>query len=468
MRQPGRPPGCFVTAQYSASPREPFGAAATLLSTRAAFTRARQSTLALEAAAPHGMFSSLTDALGLGSDAPTAPPSAPAQPARADFLKGLKDRLTLQIAGSGQRLRGPILAISETTDSFLMDSIAAQNKRFAAIWPADVEFDEQDAVDAFIALVTKARELDPRLQKRFDQVVPKKASEAKFWWRYFGHVHALLVRVAPTPEEMLADLMEKLPPARPLAERKFAPAAGALISSGDLPRAKVLEWLENAATVLSDDDLLNELGDEAVAAARAEQAAEAAAEAAEGAEAGAEASAEASAAAAPSADDLRRIAGRLCLSYQMELLEHKGIERLYGCAQMHPPQLMRRFGKAGGEAGEVDEEVQQALQQFIGVCQQAPAAAVAKLAQKPAEDVAMRKFKPAEKLESGEGIATARLTAVVKALRTMIEDKATAEAALEAAKASVAADERNASSPELAQKSCMDLVRAAMMASDGF
>jgi len=40
----------------------------------------------------------------------------------------------------------------------------------------------------------------------------------------------------------------------------------------------------------------------------------------------------------------------------------------------------------------------------------------------------------------------------------MIEDKATAEAALEAAKAAVAADERNASSPELAQKSCMDLV----------
>ena len=229
------------------------------------------------------MFSSISDALGLSTTPagyeglPTAAPRPPDGIEAVAFLKELKDRFQLHLTSNTHRLQQPILAISETVDSFLIDSIAAANKRFTTVWPAErfgkeFEFEGPEAIDAFIALVSKARELDPRLQKRFDLVVPKKATEGRFWWRYFGHVHALLVRIAPTSDEMLADLLEKLPAARPLAERRYAPAS-TLLSEEALPRDRVLQFLEYASTVLSDEETLSALGDEAIAIASAEVAA---------------------------------------------------------------------------------------------------------------------------------------------------------------------------------------------------
>ena len=50
----------------------------------------------------------------------------------------------------------------------------------------------QALVQAFVKLVTSARKHDPRLQKLFDKLVPKKASELTFWRRYCAHAHALL------------------------------------------------------------------------------------------------------------------------------------------------------------------------------------------------------------------------------------------------------------------------------------
>ena len=63
---------------------------------------------------------------------------------------------------------------------FLIDSIAQQNKRYCSIWPENRELDEQALVDGFVALVLQVHKLDAKLQKRFDQVVPKKTTETTF------------------------------------------------------------------------------------------------------------------------------------------------------------------------------------------------------------------------------------------------------------------------------------------------
>ena len=103
----------------------------------------------------------------------------PPLPSLLAFFDDLKQRLTLHISG-GSRLKGPLQAISETPDSFLIDSIAQQNKRYCSIWPANRELDEQALVDGFVALVLQVHKLDAKLQKRFDQVVPKKTTETTF------------------------------------------------------------------------------------------------------------------------------------------------------------------------------------------------------------------------------------------------------------------------------------------------
>ena len=41
-------------------------------------------------------------------------------------------------------------------------------------------------------MVSAARGIDPRLQKRSDRLVPKKTDEPAFWRCYFGHLHAVL------------------------------------------------------------------------------------------------------------------------------------------------------------------------------------------------------------------------------------------------------------------------------------
>ena len=169
-------------------------------------------------------------AAGAGAQLGKMPTSVPVPPLK-DFMVELKDRLVLNLASNqGQsRCALPILAITETTESFLMDSIAQSNQLFSSVWPKDASLeDDPSLLDRFVALVTTARKLDTKLQKIFDKVVPRKASETLFWWRYFGHVHALLCRLAPTTDELMRNLISQMPSARPLAERYWKPQDGPL------------------------------------------------------------------------------------------------------------------------------------------------------------------------------------------------------------------------------------------------
>ena len=95
------------------------------------------------------------------------------------FMKTLDERMQQNFA-KHTRVVGPIVSISESTESFLTDAIATQNKQFADKWPAGKEFSEGPLLDAFVALVTTTLKLDPALQVRVDQLVPRKASEAVF------------------------------------------------------------------------------------------------------------------------------------------------------------------------------------------------------------------------------------------------------------------------------------------------
>ena len=141
------------------------------------------------------------------------------------FLKELKARVDKEVPNEGGRSRAslPILAISETPDSFLIDSIVDANAEFSKLWPAKREFDEPALVEAFVALVTAAKTHDARLQKLCDKLVPKKTDELTFWRRYFAHVHALLIRLSPTDAESLREMARRLPPPRPLAARRSRP-----------------------------------------------------------------------------------------------------------------------------------------------------------------------------------------------------------------------------------------------------
>ena len=77
--------------------------------------------------------------------------------------------------------------------------------------------------------------------------MPRKASEQLFWWRYFGHVHALLIRLSPTSDELLREMLRQMPPPRPLSERRWPPKDGALQDSGELDHDELLELLTGAA-----------------------------------------------------------------------------------------------------------------------------------------------------------------------------------------------------------------------------
>ena len=102
-----------------------------------------------------------------------APPGV-TMPSLKEFFGALKVRITKSANG---KAHGPIQAISEGHDSFLIDSIAKQNGFFNAVWTAEQELDSQDLVDAFVDLVTAVHKWDGRLQKIFDKLVPKKTSE---------------------------------------------------------------------------------------------------------------------------------------------------------------------------------------------------------------------------------------------------------------------------------------------------
>ena len=313
---------------------------------------------------------------------------AVATPPLLDFLKQLEQRLgKVKHSKAGE----PILAISETHDSFLIDSIADANTYFTAAWPADKELDQQPLVDAFIALVTGAHKFDPKLQKVFDKLVPKKATELKFWRRYFAHMHALLYRLAPLAEEANYELVNKLPQPRPLEQRRYPPKEP-LRMSGQIKRAEVISTLTAMAEVMKSDETITALGNEAEAGA-----------------------------ADGTYPNLDIAAARVCMEYQLEYMEHLGIARLHGSLEMQPQTLAKRFPDMQGK----DAPVFEALHGFITACNAAPAMAKQRLTQKPSDDPNARRFAPAAKLEQGSSFDEPKLIKLVSGIQKFVQSDET-------------------------------------------
>ena len=170
------------------------------------------------------------------------------------LLQSLEERLKHHLGAAQQgksRCAGPLRSISETVDSFLTDDIAESNAYFAQLWPSDKEISEPSLVQAFVSLVSAVRELDPPLQKTFDKLVPRKVkSEVTFWRRYLAHAHALLLRLSPTAEEAITELVARLPPPRPAESRRFAPADPPLQTEGELSAETLIALLKELSEAM--------------------------------------------------------------------------------------------------------------------------------------------------------------------------------------------------------------------------
>ena len=331
-----------------------------------------------------------------------------AAPSLASFMTELKDRLTLHLTSHGQsKCQMPILAISETVDSFLIDSIAEGNRPFVQVWSKDFNVEAHPlTLEAFITLVTTARRLDPALQKLFDKIVPRKATEHLFWWRYFGHVHALLIRLAPTSDELLRQMLRQMPPPRTLAERHWAPKEGSLQDSGELDHDQCVSLLSGAANALTSDETVAAICDDAAAAVASGRFAR-----------------------------LEEASAHMTLTYQLEYFESRGVERMHAAASLHPPALMKRYDFTDGAA------IKHAVHAFIGACQTSQRSAVQMYRQRPSADTSTRRFQPASELASsvdaepekptdaarGPEKLTEKLLELVRGLREMIEDGETVE-----------------------------------------
>ena len=77
------------------------------------------------------------DISSLPQDATTAMSTS----ALTGLLQELRERLVVHFSNEGTKLKLPILAISENSNSFLTDAIASQNKRFASVWPSTHAFE---------------------------------------------------------------------------------------------------------------------------------------------------------------------------------------------------------------------------------------------------------------------------------------------------------------------------------------
>ena len=316
-----------------------------------------------------------------------------------DFLTSLAKRLA---DAADTQAAPPILAISEGIDSFLADDIAQHNEVFSKAWPADREMDEQRLVDAFIALVTAAHTFDSKLQKLFDKLVPRKVkSELVFWRRYFAHAHALLSRLAPLPDEMEHALLSRLPPPRPLKERRFKPKE-TLKSKGDLSREEILSALQMLGETLSSDETVAALGNECAAAT------------ADG--------------VYPNVDTA---AMKLCLAYQLELMESLGIEGRFGCLQLQPHLLAKRFPDMQGK----DAPIFEALQRFMHACQTVAPRAQNRQSQQTSDDPSARRFAPAPKLEEQPEFDAKRLLKLVNGMKAFIESEETTKALIKVSEA---------------------------------
>jgi len=331
-----------------------------------------------------------------------------------DFFKELTTRLR-NCFKEKHRVVNPILAISETPESFLIDSIAQQNPQFIASWPEGTELDNQALVDAFIALVTAARELDPRLQKRFDQVVPRKAKEPIFWWRYFGHVHALLVRLAPTPRETEQELSSSLPEGRPLEVRRFPPAAK-LISSGELERDLIERFLDECTEMLNKLETMVAMGKEARSLAES---------------------------AGDPFERLQKHAMAVCMHYQLEYLEHLGAERIWACSKMHPDKMKERFP---------NDKILEKLQTFMQTCQVIPQRVAMRERTLPSDEASARRFPPARELSAPDELPNDKLIELVLALAVELRTEETSKMLVTAVAAS--ADEQ----PQVRQRQLLELM----------
>lgn len=314
-----------------------------------------------------------------------APKMEPTPPTLVQFLKSVPERLS---GIKNTKAEMPILAITEGQESFLQDSIAQANAFFTRSWPADKELDEQPLVDAFIAAVTAAHKLDSRLQKTFDKLVPKKVTEQQFWRRYFAHAHALLYRLSPTPEEMTYELVTKLPPARPAAQRRYA-AKDSLKSSGEITRDEVLTTVTALAEEMHSNELVAALGAESAAAVEA--------------------------GTYPNFDTALN---KLTMHYQLEYMEQQGWDRLFGSLALQPHALMQRYPDMQGK----DAPIFSALQAFISACNQAPQMAKQRHNEKPSDDPSARRFKPAATVEAAPTLDEDQLLKLVSGLKIEVAE----------------------------------------------
>lgn len=99
-----------------------------------------------------------------------------------------------------------IVALSASDDAFLT---TPRDSSFNAAWPCDYFHLENAAfTEAFLGLVGAVRDIDPRLQKRSDRLVPKKTDEpgCAVLARLAAHP-PLLSRAVCTPLQVLALLL---------------------------------------------------------------------------------------------------------------------------------------------------------------------------------------------------------------------------------------------------------------------
>ena len=102
-----------------------------------------------------------------------------------------------------------IVALSASDDAFIT---TPKDSSFNAAWPSDY-FNLENAAftEAFLGLISAARDVDPRLQKRSDRLVPKKTDEpgCAVLARFAAHHRRppLLSRAVCTPLQVLALLL---------------------------------------------------------------------------------------------------------------------------------------------------------------------------------------------------------------------------------------------------------------------
>ena len=300
----------------------------------------------------------------------------------AGFLTDLHKRIDESILRAVWVLP-QIRKLSQSDDAFL--SPLPPREEFAVAWPETLDVSAHaSAQNALVECVVALRARDPNLQKRVDRLVPRRLTEGAFWRAYLAAVHTLLVSEAPTATEALDAHLARLPPRRPAAERRFAPAA-TLQSDGALDRERIVKFLDECAALVVSDATVDELS-----------------------------------AAAPGAGE------GLLLHLQLEFMEHMGIDRTLGVSQMDPKALVKKYPGDGALLG--------ACQRLVHACAHADALARERAAQRPAADAAARRWPPAATLApAGADVSDADLLSLLKGTLAWLEEAETTAQLIEGA-----------------------------------